>query len=75
MSLYGRIDRDVSSRPKETFEFLLVFTVCFVAMLFPAAIRWFSHRINGDETAARRSILGEAKAMAMNCAASAFMGM
>jgi hypothetical protein len=75
MSLYERVDRDVASRPKETFEFLLVFVVCFVAMLLPATIRRFSHRINGEGTASGHSIAGEAKAMAMNCAASSFMGM
>jgi hypothetical protein len=70
MSLYGRIDRDVSSRPKETIEFLLVFALCFVAMLLPATLRRIGTRGSGG-----RSILGEAKAMAMNCATSSFMGM
>ena len=30
MSLYERVDRDVSPRPRESFEFLLVYIVCFV---------------------------------------------
>jgi hypothetical protein len=74
MSLYERIDRDVSPRPRETFEFLLVYVVCFVAMLFPAAIRRLS-RWSGDDAGSGRSIFGEAKTMASNCAAASFMGM
>ena len=70
MSLYERIDRDATSRPKETFEFLLVYAVCFIVMLIPAAVRRLSSRA---ETA--RSILDETRTMAANCAASSFMGM
>jgi hypothetical protein len=75
MSLYERIDRDVSSKPRETFEFLLVYAVCFVAMLLSAAIRRLGRRIDGDKTASERSLFGETRTMATNCAASSFMGM
>jgi hypothetical protein len=75
MSLYERVDRDASSKPREAFEFLLVYVVCFVAMLLPAAIRRFSCWIDGDKTESERSIFGETKTMAANCAASSFMGM
>ncbi len=70
MSLYERIDRDASSRPGESFEFHLVYGVCFVAMLLRAAIRRL-----GSKTDSGRSIFGEAKTMAANCAATSFMGM
>ena len=69
MSLYERIDRDASARPRESFEFLFVYVVCFVAMLIPAAIR----RIGGARSG--RSIVGDARTMAANCASSSFMGM
>jgi len=71
MSLYERIDRDVSSKPKETFEHHLIYAVCFASVLIPAAIR----RLKGDKTGSGRSILGEARTMASNCAATSFMGM
>lgn len=71
MSLYERIDRDVSPNPRETFEFLLVYAACFVAMLLPAAIR----RLGKEKTVPGRSILGDARTMAANCAAASFMGM
>jgi hypothetical protein len=70
MSLYERIDHDVSSRPGDTFEFHLVYVVCFVAMLLPAAMRRLVNKTNSG-----RSIFGEAKTLASNCAASSFMGM
>jgi hypothetical protein len=70
MSLYERIDRDVTSRTGETFEFHLVYVVCFMAMLLTAAIR----RI-GNKTDSGRSLFGEAKTVAANCAATSFMGM
>ena len=75
MSLYERVDRDVSSKPRETFEFLLVYAVCFAAMLIPAAIRRLGRWIDGDRTGSGRSIFGDAKTMASNCAAASFMGM
>jgi hypothetical protein len=75
MSLYARVDRDVSSKSRETFEFVLVYAVCFVALLLPAMIRRLSRRIGGDKMSAGRSIFGEARAMAGNCAAASFMGM
>ena len=70
MSLYERVDRDVSPRGRDTFEFVLLYAVCFAAMLLPAAYR----RLN-DKTGSGRSIFGEARTMATNCAASSFMGM
>jgi hypothetical protein len=70
MSLYERVDRAVSSRPGESFEFLLVYIVCFVATLLPAVFRRL-----GNKAGAGRSIFGEARTIASNCAASSFMGM
>jgi len=75
MSLYERIDRDVSAKPRETFEYLLVYAVCFVAMLFPSAIRRLVSWTEGKTARSERSIFGEARTMAANCAASSFMGM
>ena len=75
MSLYERVDRDVSTKSGATVEFLVVYAVCFLAMLIPAAIRWLGRQIYGDKTAARRSIFAEARAMAANCATTSFMGM
>ena len=75
MSLYERIDRDSPSRPRETFEFLLIYAICFTAMLLPAAIRRLGRWIDGDKTGSGRSIFGDARTMAANCAASSFMGM
>ena len=75
MPLYERIDRDVPTKSGATFEFLVVYAVCFVAMLIPATIRWLGRQIYGDKAAARRSIFGEARAMAANCATTSFMGM
>ena len=69
MSVYERIDRDVSSRSGETFEFHLVYVVCFAAMLLPAAIRRL-----GSKAVSERSVFGEARTMAANCAATSFMG-
>jgi hypothetical protein len=73
MSLYERIDSEIPSKPKETFEFFLVYGVCFVAMLLPVAIRRLGR--STDKAAPGQSILGEARTMASNCAASSFMGM
>lgn len=75
MSLYERIDRDVSPKQRKTFEFLLVYGFCLVAMLFPATIQRFCRLIGIDKSESRRSIFGEARTMATNCAAMAFMGM
>jgi len=75
MSLYERIDRDGTSRPRETFEFLLMYAICFTAMLLPAAIRRLGRWIDGDKTGSGRSIFGDARTMAAICAASSFMGM
>jgi hypothetical protein len=75
MSLYERVDREVSPKARETFEFLLVYAVCFVAMLLPAVFRRLSRWNDGDKTGSRRSVFGEARTMATNCAATAFMGM
>jgi hypothetical protein len=75
MSLYERVDRDVSPKPREKFEFLLVYVVCFVAMLLPMAIRRLGRRTEGDGEGSGRSVFGEARTMAANCAASSFMGM
>jgi hypothetical protein len=73
MSLYERIDSEMPAKPKETFEFFLVYGVCFVAMLLPVAIRRLGRPIDG--TSSGQSILGEARTMASNCAALSFMGM
>ena len=70
MSLYERVDRDVSPRPRESFEFLLVYIVCFVAALLPTAIRRLGNKVGSG-----RSIFEEARTMASNCAASSFMGL
>jgi len=75
MSLYERIDRDVSLKPRETFEHHLIYAVCFASVLIPAAIRRLSRGRDSDETGSGRSILGEARTMASNCAATSFMGM
>jgi hypothetical protein len=74
MSLYERVDRDETSKPRERVEFLLVYTVCFAVMLIPAAIRRLAASASG-EAASLQSIFGETRAMAANCAAAAFMGM
>ncbi len=74
MSLYERIDRDVSMRSGETFEHHLIYAVCFAAVLLPATARWLGRR-GRDATGRRRSILGEARTMASNCATTSFMGM
>lgn len=73
MSLYERIDRDVSTRPGDTFEHHVIYAVCFAAVLLPATIRWLFRR--NDGTGRGRSILGEARTMASNCATTSFMGM
>ena len=75
MSLYERVDRDASPRTRETFEFLLVYIVCFVAMLLPATIRRLSRWSEDGTAGSGRSIFGEARNMAANCAAASFMGM
>ena len=75
MSLYERIDRDASPKSGETFEFLLVYVVCFVAMLVPAAIRRLGRWTEAERARSERSIFGEARTMAANCAAASFMGM
>jgi hypothetical protein len=75
MSLHERIDRDVSPRPKQSFEFLLIYAVCFAAMLSTATVRRLAHSVDGDKTHFHRSILGEARTMASNCAAASFMGL
>ena len=74
MSLYDRIDRDATSRLRERLEFVLVYAVCFVVMLIPTAIRRLRMR-GGDQAAPLRSIFGETRGMAANCAAASFMGM
>ena len=74
MSLYDRVDRDVSPKSRESFEYFLLYAVCFTAMLIPAAIRRRGG-FAGSKTGSGRSIFGEAKTMASNCAASSFMGM
>jgi hypothetical protein len=74
MSLYERIDRDVSARPGETFQHHLIYAVCFAAVLLPATMRWLGRR-RGDAKGRGRSILGEARTMASNCATTSFMGM
>lgn len=75
MSLYERIDRDVSTKHRETLEFFLVYAVCFVAMLVLATIRRLGSLIHGGKTESGRSIFGEARTMAGSCAATSFMGM
>lgn len=73
MSLYERIDREVSLKLRETFEHHLIYAVCFASVLLPATIRWLGRRRDGDKT--RGSVFGEARTMASNCAATSFMGM
>jgi hypothetical protein len=75
MSLYERVDRELSPRPGETSEYRLLFIVCFALLLVSAALRRLGHGIIGGRTEAPRSILREAKANAANCAAASFMGM
>lgn len=75
MSLYERVDRDVSSKHRETLEFFLVYAVCFVAMLVVATVRRLGSAMHGGRTKTARSIFGEARTMAGNCAATSFMGM
>jgi hypothetical protein len=72
MSLHDRVDRYLSSRPP--FEFLLIFVVCFVAMLPAATIRRLGRLIR-NRPASGMSIFGEASTMASIYAASSFMGM
>jgi hypothetical protein len=75
MSLYGRVDRELSPRPGETLEYRLLFVVCFALLLISAAFRRPGHWIIGGKTGTPRSILSEARANAANCAAASFMGM
>ena len=75
MSLYDRIDHDVSSKAGEKVEFFFLYALCFAAMLIPAAIRRFGHRIPGEDTGSGRSLFRDARTMAANCAATSFMGM
>jgi hypothetical protein len=70
MSLYERIDRDTTSRRKDTLEFFLIYVVCFAVMLIPIAVRRLGWR-----TVSARSTFQETRAMATNCAAASFMGM
>lgn len=70
MSLYGHVDRDAASKPRERFEFLLVYSICWVVLLIPTAMRRLL--ITGGGV---RSIIDETRSMAANCAASSFMGM
>jgi hypothetical protein len=68
------IDRDATSRPRERIEYFLVYAVCFVVMLIPASLRRLLPRPD-NAAASPQSIFGETRAIAANCAATAFMGM
>jgi hypothetical protein len=72
MSLHDRVDRYVSSRPP--FEFLLIYVVCFAAILPATAIRRLGRLIR-HRPASGVSIFGEANSAASIYAASSFMGM
>jgi hypothetical protein len=72
MSLYDRVDRYASSRP--SFEFLLIYVVCFAAALPATAIRRLGRAI-GNKPSSAGSIFGEASTTASIYAASSFMGM
>jgi hypothetical protein len=75
MSIYERVDRELSSRSGETLEYRLLFAVCFAVLLIPAALRRLGFSITGGKAGSARSILRETRANAANCAAASFMGM
>jgi hypothetical protein len=70
MSLYEGTTRSAASGSKAGFEYLLVYSACFIAYLIPVAMR----RLNG-RTKHRNSVFGETGALAANCAASSFVGL
>ena len=70
MSLYGQIDHDATSKPRERLEFIVIYSICWIVLLVPIAIRrLFMTRSRGQ------SIVDETRSMAANCATSSFMGM
>ena len=75
MSLYERVDRELSSRAGDSLEYRLLFVVCFALLLVPTVLRRLGFWLTGARTGAVRSILREARANAANCAAASFMGM
>ena len=74
MSLHEGIDRNAVPGSKSGFDYLLVYSVCFMSYLIPVALRRVGARMSG-ETLHRHSVLGETSARAANCAASSFMGL
>ena len=73
MSLYERFDRTASSKPKESVEFFLVYSICFVFLLISTTVRRLLGL--GRHRAASGSIFEETRSVAAACAASSFMGM
>jgi len=74
MSLNEGMHFNAASGSKAGFEYLLVYSACFIDYLIPIAIRCLNARIGG-RTQHRSSVLGETSALAANCASSSFAGL
>jgi hypothetical protein len=75
MSLYEQIDREPTSTSIRTLEYCLIYALCFTLLLISAVIRRLGLLASGAKNGSGRSILGEARTSAANCAASSFMGL
>jgi hypothetical protein len=74
MSLYEGNHRNAASGSKASFEYLLVYSACFISYLAPVAIRRIGARLVRG-TQPRNSVFGETSALAANYAASSFVGL
>jgi hypothetical protein len=73
MSLYEGIHRNTDPGAKASFEYLLVYSICFALYLIPVALRHIRGKRRGALTQPA-SIVGETSTRAANCAATSLMG-
>ena len=73
MSFYAMSHRRTAPVRKDRFEYLQIYSLCFVLCLLPVAIRRLARL--GAGRPEDNSIFGETRRLAANCAAMSFAGL
>jgi hypothetical protein len=74
MSVYESTNRNAASGSKTSFEYILVYSVCFIGYFIPVVIRRFNARMGGA-VQHRTSVFGETSSLAATCASSSYVGL
>lgn len=74
MSFYTISHRRTGPAWKDRFEYMQIFSICFVLCLLPVTIRRL-FRLGTERPGQDSSIFGETRRLAANCAATSFAGL